>query len=138
METRFAHLMVFVRPENIGFYRELLTFLGWSVHYEGQREGMPYLGMGDTHSIRLAFSCATHAGTNDYDKPGINHFGLAAQSVADVDATVAYLAERDIFALFDTPRYRPEFTWGENETCYQVMFESPDRILIEVVYTGPT
>lgn len=34
-------------------------------------------------------------------------------------------------------RHRPEFSWGPDDTHDQVMFESPDRTLIEVVYTGP-
>ena len=39
--------------------------------------------------------------------------------------------------LFETPRHRPDFAHGEDTTYYQVMFESPDRILFEIVYTGP-
>jgi hypothetical protein len=38
--------------------------------------------------------------------------------------------------LFETPRHRPEFS-SEDSTYYQIMFESPDRILLEFVYTGP-
>ena len=73
---------------------------------------------------------------NDYDGPGMNHVAIAAASQADVDATVGYLHDRGIEVLFDTPRHRPEFS-GEGTTYYQVMFESPDRVLFEVVYTGP-
>jgi hypothetical protein len=39
--------------------------------------------------------------------------------------------------LFDTPRHRPDFSQSPDHTYYQIMFESPDRILFEVVYTGP-
>jgi catechol 2,3-dioxygenase-like lactoylglutathione lyase family enzyme len=67
----------------------------------------------------------------------MNHLAFAAASVADVDAAVAYVAERDIAALFDTPRHRPEFARDELSTYYQVMFETPDRILLEIVYIGP-
>ena len=38
--------------------------------------------------------------------------------------------------LFETPRYRPDFS-SEPNTYYQIMFESPDRILFEIVYVGP-
>jgi catechol 2,3-dioxygenase-like lactoylglutathione lyase family enzyme len=69
--------------------------------------------------------------------PGLNHLGIAAESIADVDATVRYLEDRGIPALFETPRHRPDFSQDEKSTYYQVMFESPDRILFEVVYTGP-
>jgi hypothetical protein len=67
----------------------------------------------------------------------MNHLGIGAASQVDVDAAVAYLAERGVAALFETPRHRPEFSGSEEQTYYQVMFESPDRILFEVVYTGP-
>ncbi len=50
---------------------------------------------------------------------------------------VNYLRERNIPPLFDTPRHRPEFAMNEEYTYYQVMFESPDRILFEIVYMGP-
>ena len=54
-----------------------------------------------------------------------------------MDATAEYLTKLGIAALFETPRHRAEFSAGEGQTYYQVMFESPDRILFEVVYTGP-
>ena len=55
---------------------------------------------------------------------------------ADVDATASYLREQQVEMLFGTPQHRPEFS-SEGNTYYQVMFETPDRILLEVVYTGP-
>ena len=56
---------------------------------------------------------------------------------ADVDAAAAFLTARGVQHLFETPRHRPDFAHGEDTTYYQVMFESPDRILFEIVYTGP-
>jgi len=38
--------------------------------------------------------------------------------------------------LFETPRHRPEFAQSPEQTYYQIMFETPDRILLEVVYIG--
>ena len=35
--------------------------------------------------------------------------------------------------LFETPRHRAEFTNSPEQTYYQVMFETPDRILVEIV-----
>jgi hypothetical protein len=66
----------------------------------------------------------------------MNHLGLCVASMADVDAVGTYLEGKGIARLFETPRHRAEFSHGEN-TYYQVMFESPDRVLFEVVYTGP-
>lgn len=54
-----------------------------------------------------------------------------------MDAVAANLKAQGVELLFETPRHRPEFTESEEQTYYQVMFESPDRILLEVVYTGP-
>ena len=67
----------------------------------------------------------------------MNHIAISAESVADVDSTVIYLQDRGVTTLFETPRHRPEFAQDPAATYYQVMFESPDRILFEVVYTGP-
>jgi hypothetical protein len=73
-------------------------------------EGEGVIGVGDSNHVSLWFGDATKTVANDYDGPGLNHF--------------------------DTPRHRPEFAGGDN-TYYQVMFETPDRILAEVVYIGP-
>jgi hypothetical protein len=56
---------------------------------------------------------------------------------ANVDAAAAYVKERGIAHLFETPRHRPDFSGDGDQTYYQVMFETPDRILLEIVYTGP-
>lgn len=29
MQTNLSHLQINIRPENIGFYRDLMPFLGW-------------------------------------------------------------------------------------------------------------
>ena len=55
-----------------------------------------------------------------------------------MDEVSAQLVARGVKMLFETPRHRPEFSMSPEETYYQIMFESPDRILWEVVYTGPT
>ena len=73
---------------------------------------------------------------NDYDGPGMNHIAFATETQAEVDQAVSHLRANGIATLFETPRHRPEFAGSEGETYYQVMFESPDRILVEIVYTG--
>ena len=50
---------------------------------------------------------------------------------------MAYLQARGMALLFETPRHRPEFARDEQSTYYQVMFETPDRLLLEIVYIGP-
>lgn len=133
MNTNVDHLELKIDSANSEFYKDLLQFLGWRPIYEG--EGM--LGIGAGKGPSLWFSDAGNSSRNDYDAPGVNHIGIHAESQGDVDATAAYLKGRGVAALFETPRHRPEFATAEDQTYYQVMFESPDRILFEVVYTGP-
>lgn len=132
VKTQFGHIQLGVDGANAGFYRELMAFLGWDVLYDG--DGMLGVGSGE---VSLWFSTKTSDHANDHDAAGLNHIGIRTDSQADVDAAVAWLAGRGVAALFETPRHRPEFAAGEGQTYYQVMFESPDGILFEVVYTGP-
>jgi catechol 2,3-dioxygenase-like lactoylglutathione lyase family enzyme len=115
------------------FYRDLFAFLEWPVIYDG--DGM--LGFAGKSNDSLWFIGQAKDAANDYDGPGVNHIGIGASSQADVDATVTYLQDQGVAPLFETPRHRPDFAQSEQDTYYQVMFESPDRVLFEVVYTGP-
>ncbi len=132
MKTSLYHLEVRIDPANSAFYKDLLTFLGWHVLYEG--EGI--LGMGADQSASLWFVPAANPGPNNYDAPGVNHIAIGASAQAEIDEAAGYLQRQGIPALFETPRHRPEFSSGPDQTYYQVMFESPDRVLFEVVYTG--
>jgi catechol 2,3-dioxygenase-like lactoylglutathione lyase family enzyme len=132
IQSHIGHLVFHINPLNIGFYKDLLTFLGWSIWYDDPA----MLGVGDSQGASLWFGAALKAVANDYDGPGMNHLGLSVPAQADVDAVVAWLGERGVPPLFETPRHRPDFS-SPGSTYYQVMFETPDRILIEVVYTGP-
>jgi catechol 2,3-dioxygenase-like lactoylglutathione lyase family enzyme len=132
IKSTVGHVQFNIDLQNIAFYKELLSFLGWSVLYD--EPGM--LGVGIEQGTSLWFaSCAKVS--NDYDGPGMNHLGFVVSAQSDVDKTVSYLQEHGIQALFNTPCHRPEFSSGPDKTYYQVMFESPDRILLEVVYIGP-
>jgi catechol 2,3-dioxygenase-like lactoylglutathione lyase family enzyme len=133
MHAHLSHLLFNVRPANVAFYRDLTALLGWQTIYD--EEGM--LGVAGPHRASLWFAAQTKAVANDYDGPGLNHLGLGVETPGDVDAVTAYLEERGVRALFETPRHRPEFAESDEHTYYQVMFESPDRILLEVVYIGP-
>jgi catechol 2,3-dioxygenase-like lactoylglutathione lyase family enzyme len=134
MQTKFGHIVIHCQPKNLGFYKDLFTFLGWSVLYE--EEGT-ILGVGTEDGSSLWFGGSIKPEvSNDYDGPGMNHLGIQTTTQSEVDETVTYLQEKGITALFETPRHRPEFSSPGN-TYYQVMFESPDRVLFEVVYIGP-
>ena len=132
MQTTVAHLQINVAQANLPFYRDLAELLGLSTIYGDDS----MLGVGAANQSSLWFAAGAKEVANDYDGPGVNHIGLGAASIADVDAVVAWLEGKGVARLFETPRHRPDFSHGDN-TYYQVMFESPDRVLFEVVYTGP-
>lgn len=132
MNTTLGHIVFGVRPANIPFYKELFDFLGWHTVYESQE----MLGVADANRVSLWFGSYLKDVTNDYDGPGVNHVAIDTAAQADVDAAAEFLRGRGIAMLFETPRHRPEFS-EEGSTYYQIMFETPDRLLVEVVYTGP-
>jgi catechol 2,3-dioxygenase-like lactoylglutathione lyase family enzyme len=133
MQTQLSHLLFNVQPENLPFYTDLLAHLGWKTLYAG--DGM--LGVGDKNGVSLWFGSQIKQVSNDYDGPGLNHVAIGTTSTEDVDRAAAYLTERDVELLFETPRHRPEFSQSPDHTYYQIMFETPDRILVEIVYIGP-
>lgn len=133
MQTHLGHIQFNVQPANVAFYRDLLSLLGWKIIHDTPE----MLGVGDEHGSSLWFAGEVKAGVNyDYDGPGLNHFAFGAASQADVDTAAAQLTAQGVTLLFETPRHRPEFSMSPEETYYQIMFESPDKILFEVVYTG--
>jgi len=132
MQTRLAHIQLNVRPANMPFYRDLMAFVGWQPIVDGDQ----LLGVASTGGTSLWFVAHVKDVGNDYDGPGMNHVAIGAESQADVDAVAAYLSERKVELLFETPRHRPEFAHSPEHTYYQVMFCAPDGILVEVVYTG--
>lgn len=134
MQSHLSHIQFNIQPANIPFYKDLLTFMGWQIIYDA--DGM--LGVTGAGDLSLWFSGQVKAVTNDYDGPGVNHLALGVASQADVDSAAAYLTERGIELLFETPRHRPEFSQSEDHTYYQIMFETPDRMMLEIVYIGAT
>ena len=133
MHTHLGHIQFNVQPDNLPFYKDLLGFLGWKTLFE--MEGM--LGVADTNGVSFWFVGQVNKSRNDYDGPGVNHLAISVAAQADVDTAAAYLTERDVELRFETPRHRAEFTSSPDQTYYQVMFETPDRLLLEIVYTGP-
>jgi catechol 2,3-dioxygenase-like lactoylglutathione lyase family enzyme len=130
---KLSHLQVNVNAGNLPFYRDLLRLVGWDpLHSNETMEAFTSEG-----NVSLWCMGAATGPNNDSDGTGVNHIALAANSQAEVDRTVAFLEERGIARLFDTPRHRPDFSHDDTSTYYQVMFESPDGILFEHVYIGP-
>ena len=132
IKSDIGHIVFNINPLNMAFYKDLFQFLGWALWYDDPN----MLGLGNERGGSLWFSGPLKAVSNDYDGPGVNHVGISVAAQTDVDEVVTYLKEHSVPALFETPRHRPDFS-APGQTYYQVMFESPDRILFEIVYTGP-
>ncbi len=132
MKSHLDHLQVNIDYKNVNFYKNLLKFLGWQVILEDK----DVVGFKSDSTGTLWFTPLMKKVPHDHDSIGINHIGLWVDSIAAVDKMTEFLKKEKVTVLFDTPRHRPEFS-GENDTYYQVMFHSPDKILFEVVYTGP-
>jgi len=132
-KTPLGHMQFNVNADNLEFYRDLMGFLNWETLHDG--DGM--LGVASDYGLSVWFAGGAKVVSNDYDGLGLNHFAFAATSIADVNESASYLKDHNVDALFETPRHRTVFAEGDDQTYYQVMFESPDRILFEVVYTGP-
>lgn len=132
MQSGLSHIQFNVRAANVPFYKDLFSFLGWQIEHEDT--GM--VGLSGKNGESFWFLGQVEDGAIDYDGPGVNHIALLAESQADVDTVAAHLQAQGVELLFETPRHRPEFS-GEGATYYQIMFESPDRLLLEFVYTGP-
>jgi catechol 2,3-dioxygenase-like lactoylglutathione lyase family enzyme len=133
MQSSLGHLQINVQPNNLGFYKDLFAFLGWqSIGADDS-----YVAVADSNKTSLWFIGNVKDVAYDYDGPGVNHVAISVGAQSNVDEAAQYLAERGIQHLFETPRHRPDFSGDGPDTYYQVMFESPDRILFEIVYIGP-
>jgi catechol 2,3-dioxygenase-like lactoylglutathione lyase family enzyme len=132
IKSYVGHMQINVNPQNLPFYKELFGFLGWTVLYEDPM----MVGVGCEQGTSLWFDGRVKPVSNDYDGPGLNHLAISVDVQGEVDEVAAYLEAHGVKSLFETPRHRPEFCASPDKTYYQVMFETPDHILIEVVYTG--
>lgn len=134
MISHLYHLQINIRYENIFFYKELMHTLGWSVIFE--KEG-DVIGFRSGRNGDLWFVTADKNEPTDYDKIGVNHVAFRVETMDDVGGIDRFLQKHGIPPLFNTPRHRPEFAQKEDDTYYQVIFESPDGIQFEIVYIGP-
>lgn len=109
-----------------------MEYMGWKVIFE-DKYGIGYRSAtnGDMWFVKTGKNKIV-----DYDAKGVNHISFRVDKMTDVDKVKNHLGKNKVKMLFDTPRHRPEFSESKKETYYQIMFESPDKILFEVVYIG--
>ena len=132
MHSHLYHLQLNIDVANFPFYKDLMTLLGWSLIFED--EGMAGYTSGKNGDVW--FITSTKIETSDYDNRGVNHISFRVDEKPDVDQVLEFLKNKKVQALFETPRHRPEFSAGDDQTYYQVMFKTEDNILFEVVYVG--
>lgn len=133
MKSHFYHIQVNVDfAKSNEFYKELMKLLGWEEIYADETmAGYKSGKIGD-----LWFIDAQKKEQTDYDKLGVNHFAIRVEKQSDVDEVVEFIKSKEVEPLFETPRHRPDFASSEDETYYQVIFETPDRVQVEIVYIG--
>jgi len=132
MNSYFYHIQINIDFKNLGFYRKLMAFLGWSIIFEKEN----VIGFKSGKNGDLWFVNCPGKDISDYDSRGVNHISIRVDEKEDVDNVADFLKQNAVVLLFGTPKHRPEFVSAKNETYYQVMFKTMDNILFEVVYIG--
>ena len=132
MKSYFYHLQLNIDFANLNFYKSLFAFVGWKTIFEMEDT----IGFKSDTSGDIWLVKTKGVKPQDRDNIGFNHVAIRVESVKEIDDINKFFHENKIQAMFETPRYRPEFVNNPQETYYQVMFESPDNILFEFVYIG--
>jgi catechol 2,3-dioxygenase-like lactoylglutathione lyase family enzyme len=114
--------------ESFEFWKELLTYLGFSIIDDGNHfdanDGRSYLCVSTTKGDykRTGFH---------RKRTGLNHLAFNVASPKEVGEFVTeFLTPRGIKPLYGGAKAYPEYT----KDYYATYFEDPDRIKVEVVY----
>ena len=135
MKSHFYHIQINIDFEkNSKFYKDLMEFLGWDIIFEKENT----IGYKSKTNGDIWFCDSLKKEFSDYDNFGLSHIAISVDKQEDIDHIVEFLKSKRIKTLFDTPRHRHEFVSKTDETYYQIIFESPDKIQIEIVYIGTT
>jgi glyoxylase I family protein len=133
MKASLYHVQVnVVDPmRSLPFYRDLLTFLEYTIVSEGD----DHLGAwGPDRSAALwivATGSPYRAAGFHRKRPGLNHVAFRVGARVDVDTfTRQFLDARRLPTIYGPPRDYPEYRPG----YYAVFFEDPDRLKLEVVH----
>lgn len=132
MKSFLYHLQINIDFKNVSFYKDLMSFLNWSVIFEDKN----IIGYKSNQSGDLWFVKSNKKRQTDYDCIGVNHISIRVGDLDEVDQAALFIQKKNVNMLFNTPRHRPEFVSTPTETYYQIMFTSPDNILFEIVYIG--
>ena len=134
MKASFAHIQLNVQnyAQHKDLYQKLAAYFEWPVIHDSEH----IFGVDMGNEASIWFSQAPVTEKNNRDSDGLNHLGIAVNSRKDVDDFIEnFMKPNKLEPLFETPRERTEFMY-EGYDYYQVMFELPDAVLIEVVFNG--
>ncbi len=133
MKSHFYHIQINIDfAKNVKFYKDLMNELGWSIIFESD----DLIGFKSSKNGDLWFVDSDKKESVDYDAVGINHLAIRVEKQKDIDQIVEFLKSKNITTLFGTPKHRADFAANENETYYQIILETPDKIQVEIVYVG--
>lgn len=131
MKTTLSHVGINLSSEekSFPFWQDLLKYLEFNLTLDGN-----HFDASDDHTF-LCFSTTKP----DYQEPsfhrkrtGLNHIAFSVSSRQEVDQFIKeYMEPRNISALYEGAKeypYAPGY--------YAVYFEDPDRIKVEVAFTG--
>ncbi len=131
MKTTLSHIGINLSSEEkcFPFWQDLLTYLEFTLMLDGN-----HFDANDGHT----FLCFSTTKARYLDPPfhrkrtGLNHIAFSVASRQEVDQFVKeYLKPRNIPALYSGAK-EYDYTPG----YYAVYFEDPDRIKVEVAFTG--
>ena len=129
MKAKIGHIGINLSStNNLQFWKELLTFLEFSImdegeHFDASSEGC-YLCF--TITEKKYEQVGFHR-----KRIGLNHVALRVSTPEDVDIFVSkFLEPKDITPLCGGAKPYPEYVEG----YYAVFFEDLNRIKVEVVY----
>jgi catechol 2,3-dioxygenase-like lactoylglutathione lyase family enzyme len=133
MKATFQHVQFNVGDPDgsLPFYRDLFTFLGMKIIVEHPGE---LIGASD--GATNFYFYRTDEDKRDYvynrDASGMNHLGLHVETNEDVDRFIEdFLKPHSLEPQWGTPRSRPDY----GGQYYQVMFEDPEGLAIEVYHS---
>lgn len=129
MKAKIGHVGINLSStNNLQFWKELLSFLEFSITDEGEH----FDAVSDGYYLCFNITEKKYGQVGFHRKrTGLNHVALRVNTTEDVDIFVSkFLEPKGITPLYGGAKPYPEYVEG----YYAVFFEDLDRIKVEVVY----
>lgn len=117
--------------ENIELFRKLFLYFEFTKIFDFP-EGLVYMA---NNYATIIVGPSTKETKNDRDGVGLNHFTIGVDTDEEVTTFIKeFMEPNNLKPLFGTPKERPDIM----KKYYQVMFEMPGGLLLEVVHNSTT